>query len=213
MGTSLPASSTSPRRDEPEGRPELRKHGGGNRGRSSSRNHPRRPDRRLRHELTEGGGHRHSGRPRGRRGGSGPRAQGGLAGAGLGWAVRPVAGPRRPLAVRRPGGRIHLAPRIQPRIRGPRSRDPRRRVGGGPDPSRDPDVPARLCCCSHSSPSSPTRSSTAPRSTERRYSCRSRTFRWAGRRSSSSIRCSAPRSCSGCWPRSSFRANAGSGTG
>ena len=63
-----------------------------------------------------------------------------------------------------------------------------------PQPVRSSGVGSSAPC----SRSPPTRSSTASPSTGRRASCPSRTFRWAGRRSSSSTRRSACQSCSAC---------------
>ena len=123
------------------------------------------------------------------------------------------SGPRRPLAVRGPGLRLHLAPRLYPCPRSARPGGPGRRLGGGSTTIPRPVRSGGAGCSSHSSRSSPTRTSTASRSTERRSSCPSRIFRWAGRRSSSSTRRSACPSSSVCSPRWSSRASAGSGTG
>ena len=167
--TSRPTSRVSPARDEPDGGRELRGRGAGGRNRSPSpgpnprgrprpRSGPRRPAGPRRSDLTEGGGPRYPGRPRGRRGRNGPRAQGGLAGARLGRPVRPRPGPRRLLAVCRSGGRVHLAPRLQPFLRRARPCGAPRRVGGHPHPSRDPRAFAGLaapCVPRASHPSAP----------------------------------------------------------
>ena len=102
------------------------------------------PGGQLRHELTAPRGHRYPDRPWRCRWGSDPRTQGRVAGPALGRTLRAPPGPRRPLAVRGPGLRLHLAPRLYPCPRGARPGGPGRRLGGGSIPSRDPSVLAGL---------------------------------------------------------------------